>query len=65
MSKFVNKTQSIREKLKQEGKYTVLDKEEHVKSVTAMNESLENVRREFQVKDQKSQRNAANVTLTS
>lgn len=65
MAKFISKAQSIREKLKQEGKYNVLDKEEHVKAVSAMNESLEDVRREFQIKDRESQRNAAFVTLTA
>ena len=45
--------------------HPILDKEVHVKAVTAMNESLENVRREFQIKDRESQRNAALVTLTA
>ncbi|GEM_PF-628766 len=65
MSNFVSKSQSIRDKLKQEGKYTILNKEEHIKSLVVINKSLEDVRREFQVKDQKSQQNAAFVTLTA
>ena len=63
MSKF--KTQSIREKLKNEGKYNVFNKNEHIKALTDINESLENFRRDFQVKDRKSQRDAGKVTLTA
>jgi hypothetical protein len=65
MAEYIMKSQSVRDKLKDEGKFTVLDLEVHVKAVTAMNESLENVRREFQIKDRESQRNAAFVTLTA
>ena len=63
MSKF--KTQNIREKLKKEGNFTVFDKNEHIKALTDINESLENFRRDFRVKDRKSQRGAGKVTLTA
>jgi len=64
MSTFTRNYQSLREKLKNEGNYTVLDKEVHIKAVAEMNESLEEVRREFQIKDRESNRNAEYVILT-
>jgi hypothetical protein len=51
--------------MKQEGKVTYLDQPKHIAAIVAMNEQLEAVRREFQVKDRNSQITAATVILTA
>jgi hypothetical protein len=64
MIKKISKTEVINERLEREGKVTTLDKKEHIDAIIAMNKQLEAVRREYQIKDRKSQITAANVILT-
>ena len=61
----ISKTEAIKAKMKQEGKVTYLDQSKHIAAIVAMNEQLEAVRREFQVKDRNSQITAATVILTA
>jgi len=65
MIKKISKTEAFKAKMKQEGKVTYLDKPNHIAAIVAMNEQLEAVRREFQVKDRNSQITAATVILTA
>jgi hypothetical protein len=65
MIKKISKTEEIKAKLKEDGKTSYLDKPEHVDAIVAMNEQMEFVRREFQVKDRNSQTSSASVILTS
>ena len=51
--------------MQEEGKVSYLDKPDHITAIIAMNEQLEAVRREFQVKDRNSQNTALNVILTA
>ncbi|WP_207421177.1 hypothetical protein [Desertivirga brevis] len=61
----ISRTEAIRAKIKQEGKVTPLDKASHISAITTMNQQLEAVRREYQVKDRNSQITAATVILTA
>lgn len=61
----ISKTEAIKAKMKAEGKRTILDKPKHIDAIVAMNEQLEAVRREFQVKNINSQISAATVILTA
>jgi hypothetical protein len=65
MIKKISKSEEIKAKLKEGGYVSYLDKPEHVAAIVAMNEQMEVVRREYQVKDRNSQISAANVILTS
>ena len=42
-----------------------LDKPAHLDAILKMNDELENVRREYKVKEKNSQTSASNVVLTS
>ncbi|ACF44944.1 hypothetical protein [Pelodictyon phaeoclathratiforme] len=64
MMKKISKTDDINARLERDGKVTVLDKKEHIEAIIAMNKQLEAVRREYQIKDRKSQITAANDILT-
>lgn len=65
MIKKINNTQAIKERLKKEGKNSFLDQPHHVKAIVSMNEQLEVVKREYQIKDRNSQTTAAQVILNS
>ena len=65
MIKKISKTEGIKAKLRKEGKLSYLDKKKHVDAIIAMNDQLEIIRTEFQVKDRNSQQTASNVILTS
>jgi len=65
MIKKVSRTEEIKAKLKGEHKVFYLDKPGHLAAIVAMNEQMEIVRREYQVKDRKSQISAADVILTA
>lgn len=65
MTQKINKFQEITERLKIESKSVRLDVHEITKSMEVMNEEMEQVRREFQVKDKNSQISAVNVILTA
>ncbi|MEI9806461.1 MAG: hypothetical protein WDO16_00550 [Bacteroidota bacterium] len=61
--KKINKAEEI--DMKVQDTTEVLNKPEHKKAVQEMNEAMEAVRREYKVKESKSQTSAANVILTS
>lgn len=61
----INKTEAIKAKMEEEGNIVYLDKPEHMDAIVSMNENLEEIRREYQVKDRNSQISAANVILTA
>lgn len=59
----ISKTQSIKGRLKQEGKVSFLDQPHHIKAIAAVSEHMEAVRREFQIKEGRSQETAQHVIL--
>lgn len=61
----ISKSEEIHAKLSKEGKVSYLDQPKHNQAIDAMNVSMENVRRDFQSKDQNSQQSARSVKLTS
>ncbi len=61
----INNTAQIRESLTQAGKVTVLNSAAHVEAITALNKEMEQVRREYKVKNQNSQNSAALTILTA
>ncbi len=61
----ISKSEEIQAKLSNEGKVTYLDEPKHNQAIEVMNVSMENVRRDFQSKDQNSQQSAKSVKLTS
>jgi hypothetical protein len=65
MIKRINKTEEIKARLNQEHKVSYLDKPAHLDAILKMNDELENVRREYKVKEKNSQTSASNVVLTS
>lgn len=60
-----NRTETVKSKMRQEGKVTILNKDQDIQAVTLMNKELEEVRREYQVKDRNSQITASTVILTA
>lgn len=64
MLKEISKTAAINDRLEKENKVMILDRPEHIEAVDAMNRKLEAARREYQIKDRKSQISAAKVVLT-
>lgn len=66
MIKIINKTEELNLRLSQEeGKITYLDEPQHIEAIMKMNEEMEEVRRDFKVKDENSRASAANLVLTS
>lgn len=65
MIKKISKLETIRAKLKKDGKVTSLTEIKHIQAISEMNKKLENMRREFQIKDRNSQTTAASVVLNS
>lgn len=65
MIKKVNKTEEIRTKLIQDNKIGYLDSPEQIKAIVTMNEEMEEVRREYKLKEKNSQSSASNVVLTA
>ncbi len=61
----INKSEEIKKQLKEKGNHGVYDKPEHRAALEAINENMEKVRREFQIRERESQISAANVVLTS
>jgi len=57
----INRTKEIEAKLKTE----YLDSPHHIQAIKKMNEEMEEVRREYKVKDKNSQTSASNVVLTA
>lgn len=61
----ISKTEAIKAKLREEGKVSYLDNAFHIAAIVEMNVQMEDVRREFQVKDRNSQTTASTVILTA
>ena len=62
----INKTQQIKEKLAKQGNpMDYLNKPAHIKAINDMNTEMEEVRREYKVKERDSQVSAAEVILTA
>jgi hypothetical protein len=60
----ISRSETYAEKMRQEGKVITFNKPEDIKVSIKMNESLEQFRREYQVKDRNSQMSASKVILT-
>jgi hypothetical protein len=65
MIKKISKTEVIKAKMRENGQVTFLDHPEHIAAIVEMNDQLEEVRREYQVKDRNSQISASQVILTA
>ena len=65
MIKKINKTEEIKARLFRENKVTCLDTPEHIKAIMKMNDEMEEVRREYKVKEKNSQISAYNIILTA
>lgn len=60
----ISRSKNYAEKMRQEGNVTTFNRPEDIKVSIKMNENLEQFRREYQVKDRKSQMGASRVILT-
>ncbi|KAA6301324.1 MAG: hypothetical protein EZS26_002521 [Candidatus Ordinivivax streblomastigis] len=60
----INRSKTYADKMRQEGKVTTFNKPKDIQVSIKMNESLEQFRREYQVKDRNSQMSASKVILT-
>lgn len=65
MIKKNNQTEELDKKLSLEGKISYLNESHHIDAIMKMNAEMEEVRRDFKIKDEKSQSSAATVVLTS
>ena len=61
----INKTEEIRNRLKSEGKVNSLNSNEHIQAMLKMNEALEDLKREYIIKDKQSQISASQTVLNS
>lgn len=61
----ISKLDSIRAKMKEEGRISYLNKPEHLAAIAEMNEYMRRVRREFRIKDHASRKGAADVVLNA
>lgn len=61
----INNTEELEKKLALEGKVSYLDQPQHVEAIIRMNEEMEEVKRDFKIKDENSQTSAATLILTS
>lgn len=59
-----SRSKNYAEKMRQEGNVTTFNRPEDIKVSIKMNENLGQFRREYQVKDRKSQMGASRVILT-
>ena len=65
MIKKNNQTEELEKKLTSEGKVSYLNEPHHIEAIIRMNEEMEEVRRDFKIKDENSQASAATLILTS
>jgi hypothetical protein len=65
MIKKISKTSVIRERLIRDSKLTYLNDEADIKALNEMNQEMEEVRREYKIKERSSLVSAANVLLTA
>ena len=63
MTETINKYEEIMNRLKSEGKVTILDSDDDYNAMEEMNISTEKNKREYQIKDFNTQIAAANVIL--
>lgn len=61
----ISKTEEFFNKMMQEENVKTLDEPHHMQAIFDMNEKLEAVRRDFQVRNRNSQMNASKVILTN
>lgn len=61
----INKTEEIRNRLKNEGKVKSLNSNDHIQAMVKMNEALEDLKREYIIKDKQSQISASQTVLNS
>lgn len=64
MIEIINRSQAYAEKMREEGKVTTFNRPEDIMLSIKMNENLEQFRREYKVKERKSQMGASKVILT-
>lgn len=60
----IKESETLKEKLKNEGNVTYLDQPEHLAAMGETNKLMEASRREFQIKDRNSQLKASEMLLT-
>jgi hypothetical protein len=65
MIKKISRTQAIERKLARSKKTSYLDKPAHMRAILAMNDEMADVRKDYKVKERKSQISAANKVLTA
>ena len=61
----INKTEEIRNRLKNEGKVNSLSSNDHIQAMVKMNKALEDLKREYIIKDKQSQISASQTVLNS
>jgi len=61
----INKTEEIKKRLTEEGKFSYLDGPEHLEATKKMNEEMKEIRRDYKQKEQNSKNSAANGILTA
>ncbi len=64
MTETISNSDKIIRRLQDEGKIESLDKQEDLDAIIEMNEEMEIVSREYQIKDKNSQISASTVILT-
>ncbi len=65
MSEIISNSEKIIEKLRKEGNVEESPKAEDIEAIVEMNNEMEKVRREYQIKDSNSQISASKVILTA
>ena len=65
MATIINKTKEVIDKLNAEQKSQTLNSASDLANITAINKRMEEVRREFQVKERESQISASKITFTA
>ena len=65
MIEIINKTEEIKNRLKSEGKVNTLNSNEHIQAMVKMNKALEDLKREYIIKDKLSQISASQTVLNS
>lgn len=65
MATILNKREQVLSQLNAEQKVFVMNSEEDMVSLLAINQHMEEVNRDYQIKDQQSQLSAATVILTA
>jgi hypothetical protein len=65
MIEIINKTEEIRNRLISEGKVNTLNSNEHIQAMVKMNKALEDLKRDYIIKDKQSQISASQTVLNS